>query len=183
MAQKGQKLPLKAPTSTVLLYFVPMYMIRGHLDPYWPKNTGKWALNWSKTNSTYGGPLNGRVFRDMIITIFSHLFKHRRSDFYPKIYCQEISLALYRGGLIHFWETTLWFPKYELSKKAPTPRSWDLSSRHLETIWWWDPLKKSGWHFFSIDTPYEETCAPSHLSSSLIFFVVLLSEGELMRIQ
>ena len=95
----------------------------------------------------------------MIITIFSHLFIRRRSDFCPKIYCQEISLALYRGGLIHFWETTVWFPKCELSKKAPTPRSWDLSSRHLETIWWWDPLKKSGWHFFSIDTPYEETCS------------------------
>ena len=95
----------------------------------------------------------------MIITIFSHLFIRRRSDFCPKIYCQEISLALYRGGLIHFWETTVWFPKCELSKKAPTPRSWDLSSRHLETIWWWDPLKKSGWHFFSIDTPYEETWA------------------------
>ena len=123
----------------------------------------------------------------MIITIFSHLFICRRSDFCPKIYCQEISLALYRGGLIHFWETTVWFPKCELSKKAPTPRSWDLSSRHLETIWWWDPLKKSGWHFFSIDTPYEETCLPlclerlqRHRRRGRVFLALLLNVGILL---
>ena len=41
-------------------------------------------------------------------------------------------------------------------KKDPTPRSYDLSSHHLETNWWWNPLRKSGWHFFSIGTAYEE---------------------------
>ena len=66
----------------------------------------------------------------------------------------------------------------KLSKKAPTHRSWDLSSRHIETIWWVNPLKKSGCNFFSIGIPYEETCPDLGKEfllqiriSSLIYFI------------
>ena len=123
---------------------------RGHSYPYGPKK----KINGLQTGQNLivhiGGHKMACIEGHDYKKNFPHLYIHRRSDFCPKMYWQEISLALYGGGLIHFWETTVWFPKYELSKKAPTPRSWDLSSRHLETIWWWDPLKKSGWHFFPL---------------------------------
>ena len=51
-----------------------------------------------------------------------------------------------------------WLPIVKLSQKDPTHRSSALSSRHLETFWWVNPLKKSGCNFFSIGIPYEETC-------------------------